>query len=172
MTLGQYIDYLESRRETLSPETVLPIGLGNPHSWRGAYEELAFEPVADMTLEAMIKIAKEAVNKTFAGYKGGEFQMSRETRIHIDYHGQWSDGGLLWGVLLELLMPSRKKDPRPKPLKSPMIQFSKAPQTAAIELIDGAYDLVETYKPEGPYNIQWRQAWLSKARELGAGPDW
>lgn len=171
MTLGQYICYLESCRAQLSPETTLPIGLGAPHSWRGAYEELAFEPIANMPLQDMINQAKGALGKKFTGYKGGEFLMTSQTPIHIDYYGQWSDGGLLWGLLLQLLVPGPKES-LPKPLKAPMVQFSKAPQTAAIELIDAAYELVEIYKPEGAYNTQWRQAWLAKARELGAGPDW
>ncbi len=40
-----------------------------------------------------------------------------------------------------------------------------------LELVDGAYTLVELYKPdpkESPYNVKWRKNWLEKARALGA----
>lgn len=39
---------------------------------------------------------------------------------------------------------------------------------AAVSLIDGAYDIVEIWKPEGPYNTTWKQQWLERASELGA----
>ena len=47
----------------------------------------------------------------------------------------------------------------------------KSPEEA-LGLIDGAYTLVELYKPEGPYNVEWRKKWLAKAREFGAVPEW
>jgi hypothetical protein len=55
-------------------------------SWRGSYSELAlsFEgennpPKADKFLEVL----KDAVGKTFTGYKGGEFFMSRHTPVWV-----------------------------------------------------------------------------------------
>lgn len=40
--------------------------------------------------------------------------------------------------------------------------------SSAVSLIDGAYDIVEIWKPEGAYNIAWKQRWLERASELGA----
>jgi len=48
--------------------------------------------------------------------------------------------------------------------------FSKHRETALLELVDGAYEIVELYKPEGEYNKKWRDEWLKRARELGAQP--
>jgi hypothetical protein len=39
-----------------------------------------------------------------------------------------------------------------------------------VGLIDGAYDLVEIWQPQGPFNQKWKEAWLKRARELGAHP--
>ena len=50
--------------------------------------------------------------------------------------------------------------------------FSSKPSVAAIELIDGAYDIIEAWKPEGPFNKEWKKRWMEKARELGANPSW
>jgi hypothetical protein len=50
--------------------------------------------------------------------------------------------------------------------------YSSKPQVAAIELLDGAYDIIEIWKAESPSQKAWKTAWLSKARELGANPSW
>jgi hypothetical protein len=50
--------------------------------------------------------------------------------------------------------------------------YSRKPEVAAIELIDGAYDIIELWKPQSPSQEAWRNAWLVKAKELGAHPSW
>ena len=40
----------------------------------------------------------------------------------------------------------------------------------AVTLLDCAYDIMEIWKAEGPYNQSLRHAWLSRAVELGAVP--
>lgn len=52
--------------------------------------------------------------------------------------------------------------------------FSEDNKVAAIELLDGVYDLVEIWqpKPEEVYNKKWRESWLKRARECGAHPSW
>jgi len=180
MTLQHYIDLLEKAVTENPDNPTLPIGLGNPHSWRGAYEELSFEPKPQTNLKDMLEEAKACIGKTFSGHKGGQFTMKAETPIHLDYAGKWSDEAQTWELLLLLMLqvgnPKTKAQTEcqkiPEARKDPVITFSKAPNTAALELIDGAYDLIEVYKPEGAYNIQWRNAWLAKARELGACADW
>lgn len=67
-------------------------GFGNPHSWRGVYAELAFEPVDDTTVGEMLSEARSAVGQIYTGWKGGEFLMTLETSVNIDYVGSWSDG--------------------------------------------------------------------------------
>ena len=40
-----------------------------------------------------------------------------------------------------------------------------------LELIDGAYDVVEIMRTDGsPYNTQWKKDWLTKAYKCGANP--
>jgi len=41
----------------------------------------------------------------------------------------------------------------------------------AIELVDGAWEVVELYKPKSPAQAAWKRDWLRKAREVGAGPE-
>lgn len=44
--------------------------------------------------------------------------------------------------------------------------------TTLLELVDGAYELVEIYKPDSPAAEAWRRNWLEKAIRAGAGPGW
>lgn len=46
--------------------------------------------------------------------------------------------------------------------------YSSKPEVAAIELIDGAYEIVELSKAETPAQKKWKAGWLAKAKELGA----
>lgn len=50
--------------------------------------------------------------------------------------------------------------------------YSATPEVAAIALLDGAYDIIETWGAESPSQKAWKIAWLSKAQELGANPSW
>ena len=44
--------------------------------------------------------------------------------------------------------------------------------TTLLELVDGAYEIVELFKPDSPAAESWRRNWLDKARKAGAGPEW
>ena len=101
MELQEYIAILEQypRNKTL------PKGLGNPHSWRGAYVELAFEVVENTTVGEMLDCAKECIGKTFEGWKGGEFKMHETTEINIELEeGAYSDNSTLLKWFFELLL--------------------------------------------------------------------
>ena len=50
--------------------------------------------------------------------------------------------------------------------------YSTRPEVALVELIDGAYDIIEIWDAKSPAQIAWKKAWMSKARELGAYPSW
>ena len=59
-------------------------------SWRGSYAELAlnFESDGDkLSLSGFIQLLKSAVGKTFFGYKGGEYVMSRHTPVWVANYG-------------------------------------------------------------------------------------
>lgn len=36
-----------------------------------------------------------------------------------------------------------------------------------LSLVDGAYEIVEIYKPESPSAIEWRKRWLARANRFG-----
>lgn len=104
-TLGEIIKELES----LPSDLILPVGLSNPHSYRGYYDHLAFEPVENVTVEKCLRIAKGCVGKTFIGYKGGEFKMSVYTSCWLSVHGQ--SGGIQLSVfLIRLLIIAANRD--------------------------------------------------------------
>lgn len=98
MTLSELIKRLES--EPLDKN--VPIGFGHPHSYRGFYEDLAFEPVTDTTVGDMLTAAKYALGKTFTGYKGGEFRMGAYTDVWLAHYGRCGEtiGPLLLSFIL------------------------------------------------------------------------
>src|SRR3954453_3722902 len=105
MALGKLIKFLEG----YPPETKVPMGFGEPHSFRGYYEDVAFEPVADTTVGEMLAHAKSALGKTFQGYKGGDFQMNEYTYCWIANYGETSDDKI--GYILLNYMVGGYDDP-------------------------------------------------------------
>ena len=79
MTLGELIEFLEKR----DPSKVVSFGFWSPHSYRGYYEQLAFEPITDTTVGEMLKAARMALGSTFSGWKGGEYTMHDCTECWI-----------------------------------------------------------------------------------------
>lgn len=61
----------------------------NPHSYRGYYEDLAFEPtpVAVSTVADVLTMVTSALGATFEGYKGGDFTMSDDTPLWVSCYG-------------------------------------------------------------------------------------
>jgi len=88
MTLGELIYVLERA----NPAKKVPHGFRNPHSYRGYYEQLAFEPCGETTVGEMLKAAKGALGQTFQGYKGGDFRMDQHTDVWIARYGECGDG--------------------------------------------------------------------------------
>lgn len=95
MNLGELIDRLSA----LDPHTVFPNGFGEPHSWRGAYDELAFQPENNVTVEKMLTHARAANGAEFTGYKGGNYRMRLHTPVHIaawGFYGGDDDAITCW----------------------------------------------------------------------------
>lgn len=69
-------------------------------SWRGSYAELAIEFASGeaMTVNKFLEMLKDAVGKTYTGYKGGEFQMSRQTPLWVANYGNAGNTAVI-GVL-------------------------------------------------------------------------
>lgn len=114
MTLGEAIAVLENSKLTYESdgkvkektvyfdfEYLFPTGLD---SWRGSYAELAIEfDWADRsdndkqppTGKEFLKWLKEAVGKTYTGYKGGDFTMGKTTPLWVANYGNSGETGLV-----------------------------------------------------------------------------
>lgn len=104
LVLGEIIFRLEQE----DPARVLPLGFANPHSYRGDYSELAFEPVRNITIGEMLAEARFAEGATFQGWKGGDYAMNELSDCWIAGHGESSDNKI-GPLLLELLLGGEPK---------------------------------------------------------------
>lgn len=100
LVLGDVIERLESE----PVEKRLKLGFGEPHSYRGYYEQLAFEPARNVTVGAMLAAARSALGKTFQGWKGGDYVMNEDSSVWLAHLG--AVGEPLGGLLLECLLDS------------------------------------------------------------------
>ena len=94
MVLQDLIEWLESQNQ----DAVVPYGFGEPMSYRGYYDNVAFRPVENARIGDMLDHAKSALGATFEGYKGGEYKMEAHTDCWIAHYG--SAGGDLIGPTL------------------------------------------------------------------------
>ena len=83
-SLGELIACLER----YDPQQRVAVGFGKPMSYRGYYDELAFEPMENTTVGEMLVAAKSALGETFGGYKGGDFTMTEHVDVWIACYGQ------------------------------------------------------------------------------------
>lgn len=58
-------------------------GFHQPHSYRGYYSELAFEPAENVTIQSMLDCAKEALGSTYTGWKGGDYVMNEYSDVYL-----------------------------------------------------------------------------------------
>lgn len=98
--LLEIIQYLES----LPPETVFNIGWDNCYSYRGYYEDIAFNPATNVPISVMLNEAKSALNQKFPGYKGGEYLMHDYTYCWIAEYGHTSSNDIKLNVLILALL--------------------------------------------------------------------
>lgn len=100
LELKQVIEYLKEKKEE-DPERILKLGIGEPHSYRGFYEQLGFEFVENVTVLKMYNDVSDALGQKYYGYKGGEFVMREGTECWI---AEWGDVGVeLSRFLLDML---------------------------------------------------------------------
>ena len=88
LTLNQIIEKLR----TVDPDVVVRNGFHNPHSYRGYYDRLCFEPTEFISVRDMLAEAEEAKGNTYTGWKGGEYTMNGWTLVHLNFEGQ--SGGI------------------------------------------------------------------------------
>lgn len=84
MVLSDLISCLEK----VDQDTVIPFGFNNPHSYRGSYQHLAFEPANDVSVGEMLDGAKRAVGAEYEGWKGGEYVMDEDTEVYLSFEGR------------------------------------------------------------------------------------
>ena len=92
MRLGELIKWLEQQDGTLT----VPHGFGLPNSYRGYYNDVAFEPANNVTFASMLANARAALEATFDGYKGGKYRMDNDSGCFIAE----------WGCLGEEIGPT------------------------------------------------------------------
>lgn len=104
MSLGSVIGALEAyERDGGDLDKVVAIGFKYPHSYRGYYEQLAFEPATYVSLRSMLDCAREALGNTYEGYKGGSYTMHDYTETWLAEYGDTSDD-MLGPVLMRFLV--------------------------------------------------------------------
>lgn len=94
MTLAELI----RRLEAMPQDARLPIGIEEPHSYRGYYEQLAFEPAPPMTASEALEIARSAIGQKFEGYKGGTYKMGLDTDCWLAEYGCTSKEGSIEAI--------------------------------------------------------------------------
>ena len=88
LTLGKLIDRLEAE----DPDTIVRLSHGGypgtPNSYRGYYDDLAFEPSNEpITAIDFLGVCQTATKSVFVGYKGGNYQMGNDTPLWIAAFG-------------------------------------------------------------------------------------
>lgn len=87
MTLGKLIAALEGM-----PADAQVVNLHAAHSYRGYYEDLAFERGHGTRLAAdLLTDCKAAMGQAFGGYKGGDFVMGTLTPLWVARYGSTGD---------------------------------------------------------------------------------
>jgi hypothetical protein len=100
LTIGEIIIHLGNLNNKNLPvlfnfEKARPTCLS---SWRGSYCEIAFEynnESEPKTAEKIIADLKEAIGKTYIGYKGGDFVMGKNTPVWVSNYGESDHRGVV-----------------------------------------------------------------------------
>lgn len=88
VTLGELIRELDAVPPDLP--VLLDDGMspGPPHSYRGHYADLAFEPTkSSVTAGDLLEWSRRALGGTFTGWKGGDFTMDTRTPLWVASEG-------------------------------------------------------------------------------------
>jgi len=112
MTLIDLKEYFEKFPEKIK----FDYGVSEPFSWRGRYDEVAFEILDQgMTREQILHNIKFAYIGEFSGYKGGKYEYDDFTEIHFEVDtSSYTDGGYVanWIAKLENKSPNYSQEER------------------------------------------------------------
>jgi len=106
------LETLINKLEKLPLDMVFSPGFGRGRSWRGSYEEIAFEHVQSSTVAEMLAHAKAALGTTLHGYKGGEYHCDESTECNVaDWgcYGGDSDRMDVWWATNSIVPPLRER---------------------------------------------------------------
>lgn len=106
-TLGVLIARLE-QEYARNPDLIVHRGFADPHSYRGYYHNLAFEPRSDVPLRRMLEDARFSVDTTFQGYKGGDYTMTLDTEVWLAEYGHL--GETIGPVFIDLMLSDSRSD--------------------------------------------------------------
>ncbi len=89
VTLGELIASLKAADPSI-PVTVNGGGsIAYPHSYRGYYSDIAFQPSNERaTVAEVLAIVEPCLGQTFEGWKGGDFTMGKSTPVFVSWEGQ------------------------------------------------------------------------------------
>lgn len=99
LSVGGLIRLLEKRER----EQMVSFDFGHRrpsgiHSYRGFYDHLAIGHVYggdDVTVDGLLLSLKDAIGKTFQGWKGGDYRMNAQTPIWCDDAGDASSTAIV-----------------------------------------------------------------------------
>ena len=81
MNLQDFRDYIAK----FPSDHIFEYGISEPFSWRGIFAEVAFSiEEHPMSRETILERIDMCFEKTFIGYKGGEFKYNGNTEIHFE----------------------------------------------------------------------------------------
>lgn len=87
MELKTLIEYLRREPE----DKIIREGFHKPHSYRGYYDQLAFQPLENARVGDMLAAAESCIGRVFFGYKGGEYTMNKNSDCWISEYGRTGD---------------------------------------------------------------------------------
>ena len=86
-----YLKELIEELKKHDPKKRIRNGFRHPHSYRGYYDQLAFEPAENVTVGEMLACAEAAMGATYEGYKGGDYKMGEWTEVNLASYGSEGD---------------------------------------------------------------------------------
>ena len=110
LTLGELRRRVSEHRELFGQDapvefrmlgTKEQLFVGSVGSYRGYYEDLAFEPTTESQVEVvktaddLLRLCNWALDRDFPGYKGGSYTMSADTPLWVSPHGH----NTKWAIL-------------------------------------------------------------------------
>lgn len=101
---GLCLEDVIARLKLEDPAKVVPVGFAHPHSYRGYYDELAFEIRRNVTVGEVLSAAESALGATFQGWKGGDYTMFGHATCWLVLEEGYSGGETIGAVFLELLL--------------------------------------------------------------------